>query len=148
MKVNGSVKILNDILCRFLLLVGVVRVEDVAQSRNAYAKEFLELLIMFVTNNGKSWQEEGEAVRGELDCITNPLRIHPVVESKMLEKLEDVQKLDSDWSQPDRWEMLSQPDPNRNTDLMVSALEYRMRIDLLVWRCLFSFWLFPLSDHL
>ena len=148
MKVNGSVKILNDILCRFLLLVGVVRVEDVAQSRNAYAKEFLELLIMFVTNNGKSWQEEGEAVRGELDCITNPLRIHPVVESKMLEKLEDVQKLDSDWSQPDRWEMLSQPDPNRNTDLMVSALEYRMRIDLLVWMFLFSFCLFPLSDHL
>jgi len=122
MKMNGSRPVI-DVLCRFLLLVGVFRADEmVALTRNAYANDFLQLLLNLVVNNGKSWEEVGESIRSSLECITNPLCRYELVEKQLLlQSQEEVDRLDLELSDPVVLATLSQPDPNRNTKLMVNG---------------------------
>jgi len=122
MKMNGSRAVI-DVLCRFLLLVGVFRADEmVALTRNAYANDLLQLLLNLVVNNGKSWEEVGESIRSSLECITNPLCRYELVEKQLLlQSQEEVDRLDLELSDPVVLATLSQPDPNRNTKLMVNG---------------------------
>ena len=122
MKVNRKLMVI-DVLVRFLMLIGVVRLVDIPLSQNAYALEFLDLLITLVENNGKTWQKEGGDVRSGMDYVTNPLREFDVVENRLLENAGEVLRLDEALTAPENLEALSREDPNERRGLMVGVCD-------------------------
>jgi len=140
MKVNGTKLPLVDVLIRFLLLVGVLQENLNSPLPDHYGAEFIDLLVMFVENNGKAWQTAGENVRRDNQVIQNPLCGFEhlgldIVGQNLLEKEEDVHFMDECLSEPMNLEIMLSEDPNRRRPLLMVSMLCTFVFLFLLWLC-------------